>query len=147
MTKRESDWLWIGAIVVGGWVARTWFRQHKVVSTAMEYLGVPYSLGGSSMSGIDCSGLVMKAYQSIGIELPHKSTKQLHLGTEVPISSLAPGDITYWDSHGTSVYDHVGIYIGNGEIINATSYWGKTAIDKVTDWQKRKWLSGARRLI
>ncbi len=94
-----------------------------VVADAQKYLGVPYVWGGTSPTqGVDCSGLVQDVYADLGISLPRTSQEQATTG--VPVSSLAdaqPGDLVFFPgSDGTaSAPGHVGIYIGNGEMIDA----------------------------
>jgi cell wall-associated NlpC family hydrolase len=91
-------------------------RPGIVISTAMRYLGVPYVWGGTSPSGFDCSGLVRYAYARVGISLPHSSAMQFTYGTHVSRSQLRPGDLVFF----YNPIHHVGIYIGNGNMVNAT---------------------------
>ncbi len=86
------------------------------VSTAESYLGVPYVWGGTSRSGIDCSGLTQQTYKSLGITLPRTAAEQQRVGT--PVASLAqaqPGDLLCF---GQPAY-HVAMYVGNGKMIEA----------------------------
>jgi soluble lytic murein transglycosylase-like protein len=91
--------------------------EQAVVEQARRYLGVPYLWGGTDPSrGLDCSGLVQLVYKNLGIELPRVSYQQATAGR--PVASMAdarPGDILAFDSP----VDHVGIYIGNGKMIEA----------------------------
>jgi cell wall-associated NlpC family hydrolase len=94
----------------------------NVVSEAEQFLGTPYVWGGSSPGGFDCSGLVQYVYGQLGVSLPRTSEEQAQAGT--PVSSLSaaqPGDLLFFaGSDGTaSSPGHVGIYVGNGEMIDA----------------------------
>lgn len=92
----------------------------QVVSDAERYLGVPYQWGGTSAStGFDCSGLVQHVYGDLGISLPRTSQEQATVGTPVAsLSQAQPGDLVFFEP-GPSGPGHVGIYIGNGEMIDA----------------------------
>ena len=87
----------------------------EAATIALRYLGIPYRWGGASPStGFDCSGLVMYVYAQLGIQLPHQSEAQWGYGVPVPRNELQPGDLVFYDG-----LSHVGIYIGNGEIVHA----------------------------
>ncbi|MGA2528137.1 MAG: NlpC/P60 family protein [Acidimicrobiales bacterium] len=95
-----------------------------IVSETSKFLGVPYVWGGASPSGFDCSGLVQYVFAELGVEMPHGSVAQSELGT--PVASLAdaqPGDLLFFEpgENGAPAGKpgHVGIYIGNGEMIDA----------------------------
>jgi hypothetical protein len=92
------------------------------VAEASKYLGVPYAWGGTDpSSGLDCSGLVQLVYGNLGVDLPRTSSQQATAGT--PVASLdeaRPGDLVFFDhSSSRTGIDHVGIYIGNGQMIAA----------------------------
>lgn len=92
-----------------------------VVAEARKYLGVPYVWGGTSPTGVDCSGLVQLVYKNLGIDLPRVSYQQAEAGE--PVASMAeakPGDLIAWDnSSRNNGVDHIAIYIGNGQMIEA----------------------------
>lgn len=92
-----------------------------VVAEARKYLGVPYVWGGTSPDGVDCSGLVQLVYKSLGVDLPRVSYQQAQSGQ--PVASMAeaqPGDLIAWDnSSRNNGVDHIAIYIGNGQMIEA----------------------------
>jgi cell wall-associated NlpC family hydrolase len=88
----------------------------QVVASAEKYLGVPYVFGGTSPTGLDCSGLVQKAYGDLGITLPRVAADQAHVGTAVPsLDQAQPGDIL---AFGEPAH-HVAIYLGNNMMIAA----------------------------
>ncbi len=95
-----------------------------IVSEASKFLGVPYLWGGSSPSGFDCSGLVQYVFAQLGVELPRGSVDQSEVGT--PVASLAqaqPGDLLFFEPGQNGAPPgkpgHVGIYIGNDQMIDA----------------------------
>jgi len=99
----------------------------EVVSVAMEYLGCPYVWGGATPGGFDCSGFVMYVYKKVGVNLPHSSRMQYTCGRPVSRSELRPGDLVFF-------YDpisHVGIYIGEGQMIHAAGSGKNVRINDV----------------
>ena len=92
-----------------------------VVDEAKQYLGVPYVWGGTSPTGMDCSGLVQMVYEKFGYDLPRVSADQARSGQ--PVASMAqarPGDLIAWDnSSRNNGVDHIAIYIGDGKMIEA----------------------------
>ena len=86
------------------------------IATAEKYLGVPYVWGGASMSGVDCSGLVMLAYEAAGIDFPHYSGAMYEMTERVPLWDIEPGDLLFYGPGGD---EHVAMYVGSGEMIEA----------------------------
>jgi cell wall-associated NlpC family hydrolase len=94
----------------------------SVVDKARQYLGVPYLWGGTDPTkGLDCSGFTQLVYKSQGVDLPRVSSQQATAGR--PVASLAearPGDLLFFDySPSRPGIDHVGIYVGEGQMIAA----------------------------
>ena len=115
----------------------------QVVQEAIKYLGVPYVWAGASTSGFDCSGFTMYVYNKFtsltGVTLPHHAAYQVSYGTAVSKDALVPGDLVFFGSP----ISHVGIYVGNGLMINAPRSGDLVCIEDVfrTDYNT------ARRLI
>jgi cell wall-associated NlpC family hydrolase len=99
------------------------------VQTALAQLGDSYVAGASGPDAFDCSGLTMYAYAAAGVTLPHSSRAQASIGVPVDRSDLEPGDLVFY----YTPISHVGIYIGNGQMVHA-SVPGKpvavTSVDK-----------------
>ena len=98
-----------------------------IVDTAMKHLGTSYVYGGASPSGFDCSGFTMYVYSQHGYSLPHTATGQWQSGISTrvySISELRPGDLVFFNDpsrNAGKACSHVGIYIGNGQHIHASS--------------------------
>ncbi|MDR1213393.1 MAG: C40 family peptidase [Propionibacteriaceae bacterium] len=84
---------------------------------AVAQVGKPYIYGGNGPTGYDCSGLTRAAYLQVGVALPHSASGQFRLGQPVAEADLRPGDLVFYYS-GIS---HVGIYVGNGTIVDAAN--------------------------
>jgi cell wall-associated NlpC family hydrolase len=90
-------------------------RAAAAVHFAMAQVGKPYVYGATGPNAYDCSGLTMAAWGAAGVSLPHNAAAQYNMGTHISESQLQPGDLVFYYS-GIS---HVGMYIGNGMIVNA----------------------------
>ncbi|MGY0024646.1 C40 family peptidase [Streptomyces sp. cg35] len=90
-----------------------------VVSFLKAQLGDAYVMGGTGPSSWDCSGLVQAAFKQAGVDLPRTSQAQSTAGTAVSLSSVQVGDILYWGGAGSAY--HVGVYIGNGQYLDAAN--------------------------
>ena len=102
----------------------------SIVSIAESMLGVKYKFGGCSSKGIDCSGLVKYCYAQVGVSLPHGATQiWKKSGVSVPRSEIKKGDVICYD-YG-SYCGHVAIYVGNGQVIHASSTKGKVVYGKL----------------
>ena len=102
----------------GGGGADGW--RGRIVASARRMLGVPYVWGGTSHSGVDCSGLVSLIYNNHGFNLPRLSADQARSGRHIDFSDLKPGDLVAVDnSSRNNGADHIAIFIGHGKVIEA----------------------------
>lgn len=104
-----------------------------LVQYAKQFVGNPYVWGGTSLTkGADCSGFTLSIYKKYGVSLPHHAASQAQMGTKVDYSSAQPGDLVFYAKNGR--INHVAIYIGNGQVIHASS--PKTGV-KISSWNYR----------
>ena len=90
-------------------------KGQEIANYALQFVGNPYVPGGTSLTeGCDCSGFTQAVYSHFGISLPRNSSSQSAVGRSVSYDSVQPGDILYYGGH-------VGIYIGNGQIVHAST--------------------------
>jgi cell wall-associated NlpC family hydrolase len=104
-------------------------RAAAAVQYAMAQVGKAYVYGAAGPSAFDCSGLTMMAWQQAGVSLPHSSGAQMSSGTPVQQSELQPGDLVFY----YSPVSHVGMYIGNGQIVNALNPGAGIKVSGVND--------------
>lgn len=118
--------------------AKAGWRQN-VVKAATGMLGTPYVWGGTSYSGVDCSGLLKLIFKQQGIDMPRISADQARTGTRVGLNQLEAGDLVAWDnSTRNNGADHIALYIGDGMIIEAPRPGSAVQLSKIYD-QDRAW--------
>ncbi|HXP91940.1 MAG TPA: LysM peptidoglycan-binding domain-containing C40 family peptidase [Candidatus Binatia bacterium] len=124
-------------------------RTSSIASTlarnAMRFLGVPYSFGGTSSAGFDCSGYVQHVFAMLGIHLPRTADSQFARGERVHGGDLQPGDLVFFQTYAPGA-SHVGIYLGNDEFVHASSSRG-VMVSKLSEsyWATR--YIGAKRVV
>jgi peptidoglycan DL-endopeptidase CwlO len=91
-------------------------KAQQAIAEAMTKLGLPYVWGGEGPDGYDCSGLVMAAWASVGVDLAHQSRAQFAQTARVNLADIAPGDLVFY---GDPIH-HLGMYIGEGKMIEAS---------------------------
>ncbi|MEU5524362.1 NlpC/P60 family protein [Streptomyces sp. NPDC093250] len=104
----RTDLLGPGGIPASG-------RAAAAVAAARSALGKPYVWGANGPGGFDCSGLTQWSYAQAGVALPRTSQAQRYAGRQVPLSQARPGDLVVYRSDAS----HVGMYMGNGQVIHA----------------------------
>ena len=116
-----------------------------LVGTAQQYAGVRYRWAGMSSRGMDCSGLIARVLLSHGIRAPHNSAQLSKLGRPVSYEELQPGDLLFFRTSRRGI-SHVGMYVGDGEFIHASSGAGRVITTSIRDEYYAKRLVAARRL-
>ena len=115
----------------------------RLTKTALRYLGVPYTWGGESFSGVDCSGFVQAVFHRNGIELPRTADAQYEVGRRVSTAGMQPGDLVFFQTYAEGA-SHVGIYLGGGQFVHASSSDG-VRVDSLTETYYSSRFIGARR--
>lgn len=118
----------------------------SVLGTAFAMRGTRYRYGASSRSAVDCSGFTRLVFQRHGVSLPHSSRAQANLGVGVPKSQLQKGDLVFFKTNRGTRINHVGIYIGDGKFIHASSGGGRVQVNSLNEGYYAKRFAGARRL-
>jgi cell wall-associated NlpC family hydrolase len=123
-------------------------RASDMVLAAMNFIGVPYRMGGTSEStGFDCSGFTRHIFEmSVGMVLPRRADEQANAAglLKVQREELKPGDLVFFNTLRRS-FSHVGIYVGDGKFIHSPRSGGKVRIEdmRIAYWSQR--FNGARR--
>lgn len=118
--------------------------KDELTTTAYKYIGVPYSYGGTTSNGFDCSGYTQRVFSDLGIKLSRTTSSQYAQGTAVSKGNLSMGDLVFFNTFGSGV-SHVGIYVGNGQFSHSSSSKGVT-VSKLSEsyWADR--YIGAKRI-
>jgi len=94
--------------------------RQSIVSYALQFVGNPYVAGGTSLTnGADCSGFVQSVFRDCGYSIPRSSREQAASGREVSIDQIQPGDLLFYSKGGS--INHVALYIGNGQVVHAST--------------------------
>ena len=117
----------------------------RLIQTSFQYIGVPYWFGGNTPRGFDCSGFTRYVFANIGINLPRMADGQYAIGRPVSTERLQAGDLVFFETYEPGP-SHVGIYIGNGQFISATSSRGVAVAYMFGHYWGERYL-GARRVL
>ncbi len=122
-------------------------NRKEIVQYAKTFVGVPYRMGGASSKGVDCSGLVMTVFRQFDIDLPRTSLDQSRVGKPVDRSLIKPADLVFFKTSGRNAVTHVGIYIGNGKFIHASTSARRVRVDELDNrYFKRRFVAAKRML-
>lgn len=119
----------------------------KVITSAYNKIGSPYVYGDIGKRGYDCSGLTYSIFlKELSITLPRSSNDQVNAGTKVAKSDLVPGDLLLFNTSGKGI-SHVGLYIGEGNMIHASSGKRQVRIDNIDSGYYSQRYVSARRIV
>ena len=119
--------------------------ERMLRSEIQSWLGTPHRMGGMSRRGIDCSGLAVSLYRDLfGIHLPRTTRVQMRSGRWVERDGLLPGDLVFFKP--VSKTHHVGIYLGSGEFVHASTRRGVMISRMDDDFWRGCYLTGRRLL-
>ena len=125
--------------------APSWDQRLRRI--ASDFMGTRYRLGGSSQdTGLDCSGLIKQIWQRLGLaDLPHQAANMAKLGVPVQLRDIQVGDLVFFNTTGKQ-NSHVGVYIGDGRFVHASSVLKKVTENSLSESYYQKTFNGIRRL-
>lgn len=119
----------------------------KLISSAHDLIGSPYIYGDIGKRGFDCSGFIYSLYlNQLEIKLPRSSYEQVNSGSKVDKTDLVPGDLLFFNTTGKRI-SHVGLYIGDGNMIHASSGKARVRIDSINEGYYNQRYVTARRIV
>ena len=122
-------------------------KGQEIADYALQFVGYPYVYGGSSPKGFDCSGFTSYVYRQFGYSINRTASGQLDNGTSVSMSELQPGDLVMFRKSGSSSRaSHVGIYIGNGQFVHASTSKVGVIVSNMSDAYYTSGFVGGRRI-
>ncbi|OEH93346.1 C40 family peptidase [Bacillus solimangrovi] len=117
-----------------------------LLQTAQALKGTPYSFGGSTTSGFDCSGFTSHVFSESGVELPRTSDSQFQVGEKVYKNDLKEGDLVFFNTDGSGI-SHVGIFMGDGTFIHSATDKGVIVTDFNDPYYWAERYVGAKRIL
>ena len=124
-------------------------KGQEIANFALTFVGYPYVYGGSSPKGFDCSGFTSYIYKQFGYSINRTASNQLDNGTAVSMDELQPGDLVFFKKSGSGSKraSHVGIYIGNGEFVHASTSTVGVIVSGMDEAYYTSGFVGGRRLV
>ncbi|MBN1434177.1 C40 family peptidase [Candidatus Fermentibacterales bacterium] len=121
-------------------------RERRLQAAIQSYMGTPYVYGGNGRNGIDCSGLTQAVFREVGVEIPRTASSQAAAAASVSPAELRFGDLIFFDTEGNGSISHVGIYIGNGFFVHASSSRGVVRESLANPWYSARIVRAGRLL-
>ncbi|MGZ3521971.1 MAG: C40 family peptidase [Vulcanimicrobiaceae bacterium] len=125
-------------------LARTSTIAKNLTRSALRFLGTPYVFGGTSTTGFDCSGYVQHVFAMMGMSIPRTADAQYYAGHKI-VGGMHAGDLVFFQTYAPGP-SHVGIYLGNGRFVHASSSHG-VMVSSLSDSYWAPKFIGAKRLI
>lgn len=125
------------SIAIGG--------SSNLISYAYSFMGRPYVWGAEGPRSFDCSGFTKYIYKKFGVDLPHYTGSQIGKGSSVSRKKLQQGDLIFFNTDGSA--SHVGIYVGDGDFIHASSGSEKVTVSNLSQSYYSERFAGARRIF
>ena len=129
-------------------VMQTLPLRGQIAEVAKQQLGIRYVWGGTTRRGFDCSGFTQYVYKKCGLTLTRSCISQIGEGTIIPKEDLQCGDLVFFKrtTNSKNFVTHVGIYLGDGKLIHASSSKGITIVELESDYYVKHYLC-ARRIL
>lgn len=129
-------------------VNRSSSSRTALVSRAKSLRGTPYRFGSTGRGSFDCSGFTQHLYRRQGLQIPRTASEQFHHGVAIGRMSLRQGDLVFFrNTGGRRGISHVGMFLGSGRFIHASSRGGGVRIDSLTEAYYASHYAGARRVL
>jgi cell wall-associated NlpC family hydrolase len=120
-------------------------RGERLVRTALSFRGTPYRFGARGQGAFDCSGFTSYLFARAGSPLPRTAAAQYKKGVRIPKDQLRPGDLVFFKNTYKRGISHVGVYVGEGRFVHASSGKGSVRVDALNKPYYRNHWAGARR--
>jgi cell wall-associated NlpC family hydrolase len=117
----------------------------ELEQVAFNYLSTPYRFGGNSRKGIDCSAFVQQVFREVEVELPRSAREQFRVGDNIDREQLQKGDLLFFRTY-AKYPSHVGIYLGDGKMIHASSRSRRVVVTSIDQPYYRQRFIGAKRI-